>query len=182
MLDAAGALLAASTRGAARRRCATRRRARRCCCSSICRRCSIAATPEVQRANVPLGWAAPAFDVLQLEDYDWVTGGQRGGERAGRRARPRRGSAIRSSDSIISRASCCEPRTRRSGGRSRRRRRRRAARGVAATFVWALPQVLRDGFVHFDQERRRWTRSTMCCSRSRWGARRGGARSSRRRS
>ncbi|RYY33505.1 MAG: TIGR02217 family protein, partial [Sphingomonadales bacterium] len=26
------------------------------------------------------------------------------------------------------------------------------ARGVAATFVWALPQVIRDGFVCFDQE------------------------------
>ena len=26
------------------------------------------AAPELRRANVPLGWAAPAFDVLQLED------------------------------------------------------------------------------------------------------------------
>ena len=26
------------------------------------------------------------------------------------------------------------------------------ARGVAETFVWALPQVMRDGFVHFDLE------------------------------
>jgi len=26
------------------------------------------------------------------------------------------------------------------------------ARGVAGVFFWALPQVLRDGFVHFDQE------------------------------
>src|SRR3546814_15582121 len=43
------------------------------------------ATPAVRRANVPLGWAAPAFDVLQLEDYDWVTGG-RGAETAGARA------------------------------------------------------------------------------------------------
>src|SRR3546814_5182258 len=42
------------------------------------------ATPAVRRANVPLGWAAPAFDVLQLEDYDWVTGG-RGAETAGAR-------------------------------------------------------------------------------------------------
>ena len=28
-----------------------------------------------KRANMPLGWAYPAFDVLQLEDYDWVTEG-----------------------------------------------------------------------------------------------------------
>src|SRR3546814_2548181 len=31
------------------------------------------ATPAVRRATVPLGWAAPAFEVLQLEDSDWVT-------------------------------------------------------------------------------------------------------------
>lgn len=31
-----------------------------------------AAMPEAKRMNMPAGWAAPAFDVLQLEDYDWV--------------------------------------------------------------------------------------------------------------
>lgn len=31
-----------------------------------------AAAPHAKRANVPIGWARPAFDVLQLEDYDWV--------------------------------------------------------------------------------------------------------------
>ena len=30
------------------------------------------ATPEVARVNMPLGWAFPAFDILQLEDYDFV--------------------------------------------------------------------------------------------------------------
>ncbi len=34
--------------------------------------------PEAKRANVPLDWASPAFDVLQLEDYDWVTSGNHG--------------------------------------------------------------------------------------------------------
>jgi len=37
--------------------------------------------PEAIRANVPLGWAAPAFDTLQLEDYDWVTSGNHGATR-----------------------------------------------------------------------------------------------------
>jgi hypothetical protein len=37
-----------------------------------------AEAPEALRANVPLGWAAPAFDVLQLEDYDWVALGNHG--------------------------------------------------------------------------------------------------------
>ena len=32
------------------------------------------ARPEVRRANLPVGWAKPAFDVLQLEEYEWVTG------------------------------------------------------------------------------------------------------------
>lgn len=32
-------------------------------------------TPEQYRANMPAGWAHPAFDRLQLEDYDWLTGG-----------------------------------------------------------------------------------------------------------
>lgn len=31
--------------------------------------------PELYRANLPSGWAAPAFDRLQLEDYDWLTAG-----------------------------------------------------------------------------------------------------------
>lgn len=31
--------------------------------------------PELYRANLPIGWAYPAFDRLQLEDYDWLTGG-----------------------------------------------------------------------------------------------------------
>ena len=30
---------------------------------------------ELYRANLPMGWAAPAFDRLQLEDYDWLTEG-----------------------------------------------------------------------------------------------------------
>ena len=25
-----------------------------------------------KRANLPVAWAAPAFDVLQIEEYDWV--------------------------------------------------------------------------------------------------------------
>jgi uncharacterized protein (TIGR02217 family) len=30
---------------------------------------------ELYRANLPSGWAAPAFDRLQVEDYDWLTEG-----------------------------------------------------------------------------------------------------------
>lgn len=31
--------------------------------------------PHLFRANLPSGWAKPAFDRLQLEDYDWLTSG-----------------------------------------------------------------------------------------------------------
>ena len=57
------------------------------------------ATPELKRANLPLAWAKPAFDVLQLEDYEWVTAG-----RAARRivayAEVESGSATRRPNSI----------------------------------------------------------------------------------
>jgi uncharacterized protein (TIGR02217 family) len=46
-----------------------------------------AAAPEVRRATVPIGWASPAFDVLQLEDYDWVVAGDRGSTARGFRFR-----------------------------------------------------------------------------------------------
>ena len=110
-----------------------------------------AAAPEVRRANVPPGWAAPAFDVLQLEDYAWVTGGRGAETAAARDAMAERlgypvdgqhyfsGFVLRGEDraqwAAISDAADAA---------------RRA--GVARTVVWALPQVARDGFVSFDGE------------------------------
>jgi uncharacterized protein (TIGR02217 family) len=110
-----------------------------------------AAAPELQRANVPIGWAAPAFNVLQLEDYDWVTAGQQGLSARGAAVVTARlgypasqqhyvaGFVLRGADkaqwALIDAAA--------ETGRRR---------GVAETFVWALPQVLRDGYFHFDEE------------------------------
>jgi Conserved hypothetical protein 2217 (DUF2460) len=109
------------------------------------------AAPELKRANVPVGWASPAFDVLQLEDYDYVTTGNRGASaRAVVLAQTRlgyppakqhyfAGFVLRPEDkaqwALIDAAADV--------GR---------ARGVAATFIWAQPQVLRDGYVHFDEK------------------------------
>lgn len=102
-------------------------------------------------ANLPLGWAAPAFDVLQLEDYDWVTAGNVAASARGRALAEARlgyatahqhylsGFVLRSEDA---------PQWRHVDAAAERAR----ALGVAETFVWALPQILRDGFVHFDQE------------------------------
>ena len=111
------------------------------------------AAPELKRANVPVGWASPAFDILQLEDYDYVTSGNRGASaRAVVLAETRlgyppsrqhylAGFVLRPEEkalwALIDAAA--------EVGR---------ARGVAATFIWAQPQVLRDGYVHFDEGER----------------------------
>ncbi|WP_174275092.1 DUF2460 domain-containing protein [Sphingomonas bacterium] len=108
------------------------------------------AAPEVRRANLPMGWARPAFDVLQLEDYDWVTGDDAGATAAGTREAALRlgyplgethyfsGFVLNAGDAgaqwpLIERAAMAGQ-----------------ARGHAETFVWALPQVARDGFLHFE--------------------------------
>ncbi|WP_447750508.1 DUF2460 domain-containing protein [Sphingopyxis fribergensis] len=107
------------------------------------------AAPAVRRANVPLGWAAPAFDVLQLEDYDWVTGG-RGAESAGARAAMvlRLGYPIDEQHYFSGFVLLPEQRAQWAAIADAADGARRA--GVARTFVWALPQVARDGFVTFD--------------------------------
>ena len=112
-----------------------------------------AKAPEAKRANMPVGWASPAFDVLQLEDYDWVTAGDtassaegvavafaRLGYPADRQhylsgfvLQPDQGPDQVAEWGLIEAAAEVA-----------------RARGVAETFLWALPQVIRDGFVHFD--------------------------------
>jgi len=107
--------------------------------------------PEAWRMNMPVGWASPAFDVLQLEDYDWVTAGDIAATRAGVTAATARlgypagrqeylsGFVLRPDQAgqwaAIDAAA----------GAAR-------ARGVRRAYLWALPQVMRDGFVHFDGE------------------------------
>ncbi len=109
------------------------------------------AAPAVRRANVPPGWAAPAFDVLQLEDYDWVTGG-RGVETAGARAAmgARLGYPIDDQHYFSGFVLAAADRAQWGAIADAADAARRA--GVSQTFVWALPQVARDGFVTFDGE------------------------------
>ena len=105
-----------------------------------------AASPELIRANMPTAWAWPAFDVLQLEDYDFVTGGDFGGQRRGRQAVTEQlayplaqqhyfsGFALAVDDwPAISTAAT-----------------QALGTAVADTFVWAWPQIARDGFVAFE--------------------------------
>lgn len=108
-----------------------------------------AATPDLPRANLPAAWAAPAFDVLQLEDYDFVTSGNTGAQAAARAAITGRlgyplarqhyfaGFVLNAADvakwpRIVDAATAA------------------IARGTAETFVWAWPQVARDGLTAFD--------------------------------
>ena len=109
------------------------------------------AAPALRRANVPLGWAAPAFDVLQLEDYDWVTGGG-GAETARARAAMvvRLGYPVHEQHYFSGFVLLPEQRAQWAAIAAAADAARRA--GVARTFVWALPQVARDGFVTFDEQ------------------------------
>jgi uncharacterized protein (TIGR02217 family) len=106
-------------------------------------------SPEASRANVPVGWASPAFDVLQLEDYDWVTSGNHG---ATNRAMPlveaRLGYPIAEqhyfAGFVLGQQDKAQWRDIAFAADAAR------ARGTAQTYIWALPQVARDGFTYFN--------------------------------
>jgi uncharacterized protein (TIGR02217 family) len=145
-LDAAGALLAEATAGIG---AAVRGDAPDAELLLLAYLPGVLDGPEVRRANLPLGWGHPAFDRLQLEDYEWVTGGRGGatapavGEVATRLGYPVSqqhyfaGFVLRAEDwaewTAIAAAAAAA-----------------FARGTEEVFVWALPQVLRDGFTGFE--------------------------------
>lgn len=102
--------------------------------------------PEARRANLPTGWASPAFDRLQVEDYDWLTQGADAYRRegyltinsrlgyppaqqdyfAGFVLLPEQSDLWRRIDAGVDEAMPREPHE---------------------IFIWALPQVNRDGYV-----------------------------------
>ena len=100
--------------------------------------------PELRRANLPSGWARPAFDVLQIEDYEWVTGGRTAARAAAYAEVNARLGYPEDAQHYFSGFVA-------DAGRREQWRPIVAAalearsRGVAEAFVWALPQVLRDG-------------------------------------
>ena len=104
--------------------------------------------PEAKRANMPVGWAAPAFDVLQLEDYDWVT--ERRPRLTGRgieMATARLGYPVEQqhyfSGFVLLPEQADQWRAIAAAAQAS------VGRGTAATYIWALPQVARDGFTCF---------------------------------
>jgi uncharacterized protein (TIGR02217 family) len=107
-----------------------------------------ARAPEAKRANMPVGWASPAFDVLQLEDYDWVTEERpnlttRGVELATARLGYPVAEQHYFSGFVLLPSQAGQWRAVAAAARAS------VARGTAATFIWALPQVCRDGFTCF---------------------------------
>lgn len=107
--------------------------------------------PELRRANLPVGWAKPAFDVLQLEDYEWVTSGLRMQRRAAiGEATGRLGYSAHVQhylSGFVATATARDQWT-----EVLKAAADAADRGVAEVFIWALPQVLRDGLTLFGKD------------------------------
>ncbi len=102
--------------------------------------------PEVRRANLPESWAWPAYQRLQLEDYDWLTEGNQGDRyRAYEAVQQRLGYPLEQQDYLagfVLRPSHADLYWRRIDiGIDEA-----IKRGVPRRFVWALPQVNRDGY------------------------------------
>lgn len=105
--------------------------------------------PDALRANVPLGWSAPAFDILQLEDYDWVITGNHG-------------ATLRATELMTQRLSYPTKDQHYFSGFVLRADEKSQwfdinfaaeaaiARGIPHVFIWALPQVSRDGYLFFN--------------------------------
>jgi uncharacterized protein (TIGR02217 family) len=100
---------------------------------------------DVLRANMPTGWASPSFDVLQLEDYDWVTAGNSGASADGAAAATARLGYPVGKQHYLS-GFVLRPEEKAQWARIAAAAEAAWARGVSDVFAWALPQVLRDGF------------------------------------
>jgi hypothetical protein len=104
-------------------------------------------TPDLYRVNRPAGWHRPAFAVLQLEDYDFVVQGETANSAAAAAAVTTElgypvseqqyfsGFVLHPEDAaaqwpLIYDAALVGQ-----------------ARGVTDVFLWAIPQIIRDGFV-----------------------------------
>lgn len=107
-----------------------------------------AAAANLQRLNLPTRWARPAFDVLQVEDYDFVIEDDLGAQgRALQTIQTRLGYPIGQQHYFAGFA--LQPDLGVVWERIARAAAAGRARGAAEVFVWAYPQVARDGFTHF---------------------------------
>ena len=104
------------------------------------------AMPELKRANLPLGWARPAFDRLQVEDYDWLTAGADGLRRdAMAEVDARLGYPPEDQDFFA--GFVLDAADRDQWRQIDAAIDAAAARAPHEVVVWALPQIVRDGYV-----------------------------------
>jgi len=147
LLDSAGALLATST-------AALVQAARDAVAPKSCEALLLVfpptlldpAMPEARRANLPTGWANPAFDRLQVEDYDWLTAGADAYRRSSyEEINQRLGYPPQEQDYFAGFVLLAEDadlwRMIDMGVDEA------MARSPNEIFIWALPQVSRDGYV-----------------------------------
>jgi uncharacterized protein (TIGR02217 family) len=104
------------------------------------------AAPDLRRANMPTDWSSPAWDVLQLEDYSFVTTGNEFGMARGRAAvSAQLGYPLRDQHYLA--GFVLDAATARDDWPKIAAAARGALEaGVAEVFLWAWPQIARDGF------------------------------------
>jgi uncharacterized protein (TIGR02217 family) len=153
LLDSAGALLAGSTAtlcAAAKAEAASRGTTCETLLLTFLPTVLDPAMPELRRANLPVGWASPAFDRLQVEDYDWLTAGQDAlRQSAYATVNQRLGYPTNAQDYlagfVLNAGDTDQWRPIDSGVDEA------LGRAAHEVFVWALPQVCRDGYLRLPQ-------------------------------
>jgi len=103
--------------------------------------------PELGRANVPSGWSYPEYDRLQLEDYDWLTTGAEANRRRAYAVMQQRLGYPLSLQDYLAGFVLDPADAERFWQRIDDGVAEAARRGVDRQFVWAMPQVFRDGYV-----------------------------------
>ncbi|WP_100260222.1 DUF2460 domain-containing protein [Qipengyuania seohaensis] len=103
--------------------------------------------PELHRACLPTGWAAPAFDRLQLEDYDWLTSGRDALRRSAYAFVDQKLAYPQTATDYLSGFVLDPADAERAWPAIDACLDEARERGVEQRFVWALPQIARDGYV-----------------------------------
>lgn len=104
---------------------------------------------NLSRLNLPAEWAHPAFDVFQLEDYDFVVSDDLGAQARARATvdltlgYPKSKQQYFAGFAAVAGDSTAWARIEAAAASA-------AALEVGDVFFWAYPQIIRDGFVHFD--------------------------------
>ena len=110
-----------------------------------------ATRPELRRANMPVGWAAPAYDILQVEDYDWLTAGADGLRRQAYITVDQRLQYPLAQQDYLAGFVLLASDDENYWGRIDAGIEEARGRGVGRCFVWALPQINRDGYTRLPQ-------------------------------